>query len=299
LQPTDDHSFRRLVIAALLMLWSGCSLQPLQQQPFAALGSSSEYSNSQSRAATDRVAELSASLPPAHAAVLRYGKIEMIPSLGRVGGIVISAPHGTFDVHTAQVVRRICAEAGLAGVIATGFTPANTGDGWRINVNRPSERHVALTLREARTSRAQMVFEQFKKSTLAAAGGKLDLYVEIHQNTGARIEVASVGISRNEARLIKNTFLSVRDQMLLGLRNIAIVDLAIEPLDELEVGAWPAKADGILKLATKSLHFELPADGVMASEEHRRVYTLILTQLLSKIARPISVNDAAANLTQR
>jgi hypothetical protein len=184
-------------------------------------------------------------------------------------------------------------------VIATGFTPANTGDGWRINVNRPSERHVALTLSEAHTGRAQMVFEQFKKSTLAAAGGQLDLYVEIHQNNGARIEVASVGISRDEARLIKNTFLSVRDQTLVGRRDIAIVDLAIEPLDEIEVGAWPAKAEGILKLATKSLHFELPADGVMGSEEHRRVYTLILTQLLTEIARPISTNRASANLTQR
>jgi hypothetical protein len=292
----DDHSFRRPAIAAVLLLWSGCSLQPLQQQSFPTLDSSSEHHNSQNHA-SDRVAELTHSLPPV--AVLRFGEIEVIPSLGRIGGTVVSAPHGSFDVHTAQVVRHICAGARLAGVIATGFTPANTGDGWRINVNRPSERHVALTLREARTGRARVVFEQFKKSTLAAAGGKLDLYVEIHQNSGARIEVASVGISRNEARLIKNTFVSVRDQTLGGRRDIAVVDLAIEPLDELEVGAWPAKADGILKLATKSLHFELPADGVMASEEHRRVYTLILTQLFSKITRPISTNHASVNLTER
>jgi hypothetical protein len=65
---------------------------------------------------------------------------------------------------------------------------------------------------------------------------------------------------------------------------MAAVDLAIEPLDELEVGAWPAKETGILKLADKSLHFELPADGVMGSEEHRRVYSIVLMQLFRAVA---------------
>ena len=283
------------------MLWSGCSLQPLQQQSDDNLSWRPSYRTSSRSIAVGFPAGLTgpALSPLRDVAVLRYGKVEVIPSQAQLVGIVVGAPHGTFDVHTAQVVRRICSGAGLAGVIASGFTPRETGDGWRINVNRPSERHVVLNLGETRTGRARVAFEQFKKSTLAAAGGKLDLYVEIHQNSGARIEVASVGISRNEARLIKNTFVSVRDQTLDGRRDIAIVDFAIEPLDELEVGAWPAKIDGILKLATKSLHFELPADGVMASEEHRRVYTLILTELLRKIARPISTNHALVNLTER
>jgi hypothetical protein len=34
--------------------------------------------------------------------------------------------------------------------------------------------------------------------------------------------------------------------------------LFIEPLDAIEIGAWPAKASGILTVAKKSLHFELP-----------------------------------------
>ena len=237
------------------------------------------------------------SLPRLDVVVTPYGKIEAIPSRRRAGGVVVGAPHGTFDVHTARVVRRICLDTGLAGVVATGFTPTESGDDWRINVNRPSERHVSLTLSEIQTARARTVFEQFKKSVLAAAGGKLDLYVDIHQNAGTRIEVASVGISSKEAQRIKDIFRSLRNQALAGRPDIAVVELAIEPVDELEVGAWPAKADGILKLAAKSLHFELPADGVMASEEHRRIYTLILTQLLSTIADQNS-DGARAHLSE-
>ena len=102
-----------------------------------------------------------------------------------------------------------------------------------------------------------------------------------------------------DAQRIKDRFRSLRDQALAGRRDIAVIELAIEPVDELEVGAWPAKADGILKLAAKSLHFELPADGVMASEEHRRIYTLILTQLLSTVAGSDSTDHVSANLSGR
>ncbi len=249
--------------------------------------------------AVELAAQRSLSLPRYEVVVLPHGKIEAIPSRRRVLGVVVGAPHGTFDVHTARVVRRICHGAGLAGVIATGFTPTESGDDWRINVNRPSERHVSLTRGEIQTARAKTTFERFKKSVLAAAGGQLDLYVDIHQNAGTRIEVASVGLSSKEAQRIKDMFRSLRDQALVGRRDIAVVDLAIEPLDELEVGAWPVKADGILKLAAKGLHFELPADGVMASEEHRRLYTLILTQLLSTVAGSDSTDQASANLPAR
>jgi hypothetical protein len=238
----------------------------------------------------------SLSLPGLDVVLLPHGKIEAIPSRRRGRGMVVGAPHGTFDVHTAEMVRRICLGTGLAGVIATGFTPTESGDKWRINVNRPSERHVSLTLSEIPTARARTAFEQFKKSVLAAAGGKLDLYVDIHQNAGTRIEVASVGISSKEAQRIKDTFRLLRDQALAGRQDIAVVELAIEPVDELEVGAWPAKADGILKLAAKSLHFELPADEVMASEEHRRIYTFIITQLLNTIAGPVATDRASASL---
>jgi hypothetical protein len=221
-------------------------------------------------------------LPQTEISVFDFGKIETIPGK-RDQGIVIGAPHGTFDVYTAGIVRTICSRVRLAGVIATGFTPTETEDGRRINVNRPTERYVAASDREFETERARVTYEGFTSAVLSAAQGKLDLYIDIHQNGGERIEVATVGVPKDEARMIKETFHALRDQALARRPEIAPVDLAIEPLDELDVGAWAAKTNGILTVAKRSLHFELPAK-VLASAHHRSVYTIVLAGLIQKIA---------------
>jgi hypothetical protein len=94
-------------------------------------------------------------LPRTEVMVLDYGKIELIPGKQKTG-IVVGAPHGTFDVYTAGTVRQICARSGLAGVIATGFTPTETGGEWRINVNRPSERYYPAGDYEVESVRARI-----------------------------------------------------------------------------------------------------------------------------------------------
>ena len=223
-------------------------------------------------------------LPQTEISVLEFGKIETIPGK-RDQGMVIGAPHGTFDAYTAGIVRTICSRTHLAGVIATGFTPTETEDGRRINVNRPSERHVAAGDREFESERARVTYERFRSAVLNAAQNKLDLYIDIHQNGGERIEVATVGVSKDEARMVKETFHALRDGALAGRPEIAPVDLAIEPLDELDVGAWATKTNGILTVARRSLHFELPAN-VLASARHRGLYTQVLAALIQKIARP-------------
>ncbi|MGE5220085.1 MAG: hypothetical protein ACM3SP_24030 [Chloroflexota bacterium] len=223
-------------------------------------------------------------LPQVQITQLHYGKIELTKSARQNRGIVVAAPHGTFDTHTAGMVRRICSRTGLAGVVATGFTPTESGDSWRINVNRPTELRVDASEREIRTERAATTYNAFRNSVLEAAGGKLNLYFDIHQNGGQRIEVATVGLSREEAKFVKRTYRELRNQLLTDHPHITVVDLAIEPLDDLEVGAWAAKTNGILRLARKSLHFELPADNIMATASQREVYTVILTNLLRKVA---------------
>jgi hypothetical protein len=222
-------------------------------------------------------------LPQVRVTRLRYGKFELIPSAGERKGIVVAAPHGTFDAYTAGMVRRICSRTGVAAVIATGFTPTESNDGWRINVNRPTELRIDTSGREIKTERAKLTYEHFKRSVLGAARGNLNLYVDIHQNGGARIEVATVGVSKTEARTIKEIFYALRDQMLGGEPDMAMVDLAIEPVDELEVGAWAAKTNGILTVARRSLHFELPA-ALMASARQRDIYTVIIGKLVGQIA---------------
>jgi hypothetical protein len=118
---------------------------------------------------------------------------------------------------------------------------------------------------------------------LSAAGGNLDLYIDIHHNEGSRIEVATVGLSKQEARVVKNVYRAVRDQSLAGHPDIFVVELAIEPLDVIEVGAWAAKTNGILTVANRSLHFELPANAVISSARRREIYTLVLARLIGKL----------------
>ena len=232
--------------------------------------------------AIEAIRKNSAGLPESKIIVSDFGKIETLP--GRVKhGIVIGAPHGSYDVYTAGIARRICSRTGIAGVIATGFTPAETSDRSRINVNRPTERHVTYSDREFVTDRARTTYEQFKKSVLSAARGKLALYIYIHQNGGSRIEVATVGVSRAEARFIRDLYRALRDQALATSPDVTAVDLAIEPLDELEIGAWATKTNGILTVPARGLHFELPADGVMGSARHREIYTRIVGELIHRL----------------
>jgi hypothetical protein len=228
-----------------------------------------------------------AGLPEIEIAVFPYGKIESIRAK-RGAGIVIGAPHGSFDFQTASTVRQISFRSGLAAVIAKGFSPAETGSGWRINVNRPSERRYPGGLREIETARSAEIYRHYRNAVIKSAQGKLDLYIDIHQNNGSRIEVATVGISEKEARLIKSTYISLRERALEGRLDMAVVDLAIEPLDVLEVPAWAAKNHGILAVPKKSLHFELPSDGFMGSVRHRKIYTQVLAELVTKLASQIA-----------
>jgi hypothetical protein len=222
-------------------------------------------------------------LPQVEVKLMDLGRFDTIPSRAGPPGIVLGAPHGTYDAFTAEVAAQLAFRTGLAAVIARGFTPTETGDGRRINVNRPTERHVTLTDREFETERARKTYEQYRRSVLSAARANLELYLEIHQNSGSRIEVATVGLSKHEARLVKDAYHAARDRALAGRSEIAIIDLAIEPLDEIEVGAWAAKTNGILALAHRSLHFELPANGVMSSARQRHIYTRILEQLIANL----------------
>jgi hypothetical protein len=49
------------------------------------------------------------------------------------------------------------------------------------------------------------------------------------------------------------------------------------------IGAWAAKDHGILRLAQKSLHFELPAQHIFYREAARQGYTNILTELIKSM----------------
>jgi len=229
-------------------------------------------------------------LPQIQVRLMDLGRFELIESRKRVPGVVIGAPHGSFDEYTAEMVKRLSYRTGLAAVIAKGFTPTEAG-GWRINVNRPTEKIFPSEGLELHSQRAKEIYRTFKDIVFQAAAGDLDLYIDIHQyNTESKIQVATVGISQQEAEAIKKLYYEMRASMLDKQSNISAVDLLIEPLDEIEIGAWQAKAEGILRLAQKSLHIEIPSHKAFATVESREIYTRILAALLRETV-PLLTRD--------
>lgn len=221
-------------------------------------------------------------LPQIQVRLMDLGRFELLESRRRFAGVVIGAPHGSFDEYTAEMVKRLAYRTGIAAVIAKGFTPTEAG-GWRINVNRPTEKTFPSEGLELHSQRARRVYGAFRDLVFEASSGDLKLYVDIHQyNTDSKIQVATVGISREEARIIKMLYDEIRDKMLAHQSNVPAVGLLIEPLDEVEIGAWAAKSEGILGVAKKSLHFELPSQKIFITPDAREAYIRILANLLNE-----------------
>jgi len=223
-------------------------------------------------------------LPQIQVKLMDLGRLEWVESRKGLSGVVIGSPHGSYDEFTAEVVKRLSYRTGFAAVIAKGFTPTETG-GARINVNRPTEKIPYSEGVELHSRRAGETYDAFKDLVFEASGGDLELYIDVHQyGTDTKVQIATVGVSQREARIIKKIYHAIRDQTLKRQSDIPAVDLVIEPLDKVEIGAWAAKAEGILGLAKKSLHFELPSQTALMTSEAREAYTRILAALLRESA---------------
>lgn len=234
-------------------------------------------------------------LPQIHVKLMDLGRFELIESRKRQSGIVIGAPHGSFDEYTAEMVKRLAYRTGIAAVIAKGFTPTEAG-GWRINVNRPTEKTFPSEGPELSSLRARQVYRTFKDLVFQASAGDLKLYIDIHQyNTESKIQVATVGISRRQARIIKMLYQVIRDRILRERASeIPPVDLLIEPLEAVEIGARAAKAEGILGVGEKSLHFELPSQQALSTIEAKESYTRILAVLIQEAVPYLLSREAGA-----
>ena len=227
-------------------------------------------------------------LPQIEVTVIDLGRFDLIPSRKGIAGIVIGAPHGTYDEYTAEIAKQLGYRTGLATVIARGFSPTEAG-GWRINVNRPTEKSYLAPDFEVSSSRSREIFAAFKKTALGAAGGDLRLYFDVHQygydNT---IQIATVGVNARQALRIKEAYHRIRDRLLIDTTGINRVDLLIEPFDQIEIGAWPAKYRGILSVARQSLHIELPLHSALRSRESRELYTGVIAELIGYVQKELA-----------
>ncbi|MGH8596995.1 MAG: hypothetical protein ACREXT_10105, partial [Gammaproteobacteria bacterium] len=153
-------------------------------------------------------------VPHVEVTVMDLGRFDLIPPRKGIAGVVIGAPHGSYDEYTAEIVEQLGFRTGLATVIARGFTPTEAG-GWRINVNRPSEMNYLAPDLEVNSPRSRKIFDAFKQIVLDAAGGDLRLYFDVHQyGADNTIQIATVGVDSRQASRIKRVYHRARDQFL-------------------------------------------------------------------------------------
>src|SRR5437773_7455134 len=198
-------------------------------------------------------------------------------TLGR-RSVVIAAPHGTSDARTGDIVAELGRRTGFSVVVARGFDlepDTLEQPGRRSQVNRPFEGVPGRPPAEdIATESARRVYDAYERKVREAAQGPLDFYAELHGNNhrdaASRIETATVGVDRDEAIQPRPPFELTRDAHLRGNREAPSLAVLVEPGDTIRYAASGAKRDGILRLARRALHIELPRG---ARTEWREVYT--------------------------
>jgi hypothetical protein len=219
---------------------------------------------------------------PAPRAPLRGGSVQV--EKGRPG-FVIAAPHGTSDIATDLMGRSLAKLTGFGLVVASGYANLD-GEGRRFNVNRPTESPPGAAARlEVETAAARQVYQDYRRHVTEAAQGAVRLYVEVHGNMRAesagRVEIATVGVSRDEAWRLKTLMELIRDSRLPAAGDVPRLEVWVESQDPVVYTASAAKQSGILGQTPLALHIELPR---AARTTHREVYTTVLADFIIQSA---------------
>lgn len=181
---------------------------------------------------------------------------EPAPPLGQLRslpgqpGLVIGAPYGGPDDPTGEISLELARQTGFGLVVATGVARDRGG------------------LEEAYRLRVREV-----------ARGPLRLYVEIHGGREApeRIEIATVGVDRDEAWRLRTLFELIRDTHLRARRELPRLDVLVRPAESKASGAKALVHD-----PERGFQIDLPR---AARTLGREVYTEILAQFLKESSR--------------
>jgi hypothetical protein len=208
---------------------------------------------------------------------------------GQMGrpGVVVAAPHGSSDGRTGEMAVEIGRRTGFGVVVATGFSlepDTREGSGRRYQVNRPLEGTPGRPpSEEVATERARAVYQAYEQRVRDVAQGPLTFYAEIHGNNhrdvANQIEIATVGVDRDEALRLRTLLELIRDAYLRANREAPRLQILVEPADSLRYAASGAKRDGILRLPRRALHIELPR---AARFDWRDTYVAILADFLTQ-----------------
>lgn len=207
-------------------------------------------------------------------------------------GVVIGVPHGTSDPYTDRIGVELAQRTGFGVVIAIGYGEFDARHR-RLNVNRPTEGVPGgSSTDEVWSERARHIYDAYVARVKGVAEGPLGLYVEVH-GTGrrgnvGRIEIATVGVSREEAWWLRSLLELRRDAHLCDNGETPRLDVLVEPLDRVSLAASLAKQIGILKLPAQAIHIELPR---IARTVRRQAYTDALAEFLTAAARILRAGE--------
>jgi hypothetical protein len=206
---------------------------------------------------------------------------------GQVGrpGVVIAAPHGSSDARTGEIAAELGRRTGFGVVVATGFNlepDTRERPGRRYQVNRPFEGTPGRPPSEDVASEgARRVYQAYEARVRDVARGPLVFYAEIHGNNhrdaAGQIEIATMGLDRDEALRLRTLLELIRDAHLRANREAPRLEILVEPANAIRYAASGAKRDGILRIPARAVHIELPK---AARTDWRETYIAILADFL-------------------
>jgi hypothetical protein len=125
-----------------------------------------------------------------------------------------------------------------------------------------------------------------------AAQGSLLLYVEVHGNghpeSAERVEIATVGLSRDDAWRLKTLLELIRDSHLGAADGVPRLEVRVDSVDVLRYTASAAKRYGVPASSQRALHIELPRT---ARTTYREAYTELLADFLAQSAAVLAPPD--------
>jgi hypothetical protein len=206
--------------------------------------------------------------PPAPAAVTG-GESTVLVQKGRPG-IVIGAPHGALDTNTDLIAGDLARLTGFSLVVAKGASIPDPG-GRALGTDRVVKAPARL---EDETRGGRSVDQAYQRRVAEASQGPLGLYVEVdgsgRGDSAGRVEITTVGLSRDDAWRVKTLFELIRD---------ARLDDPTMPRLEVRVESVDPIRSGLLAEAARVLQIELPG---AARTTYREIYTTVLGAFLSE-----------------